>query len=208
MRKMNLTQGSEDWLLWRREGLGSSDASVVMGLGFVTIEELLEEKVSGKRREVNYAMRRGTKLEPIARRAFEDKTGLVMPPVCALHDTEDWLKVSLDGLSFMEDALLEVKAPKMDDHELALNRQVPDKYYAQIQHQFIVTKCDLAFYVSYSIAQKYGGYENPSLAIVTVKPDPAYMAELLEKETEFWGRVCEERAKRKWDHATKTTILP
>src|ERR1700733_12549226 len=72
-----LQQGTPEWLEWRHNGLGSSDASTIVGENrFKTAAQLLEEK-RGPARDFgqNAAMARGTELEPEARRRYIAKTG-------------------------------------------------------------------------------------------------------------------------------------
>lgn len=191
MKVVELEQGSPEWEQWRAEGIGASDAPSIMGVGFVTRAQLLQEKLSGRKRETNFAMRRGVRLEPAISHLFEQQTGIITKPCCVIHDDADWLRASLDGLTFLADAVLECKAPREGDHETALSGQVPKKYVPQVQHILFVTDCPVLYYASYSIAKRFGGPHQPSLVVVRVFPDEPYQSEMICDEEKFWLELQE-----------------
>ena len=57
---------------------------------------------------VTHAMQRGTEMEPLARAAYEEQTGLVMQPL--VLDAGDY-SASLDGMTLEGDLILEIKCP-------------------------------------------------------------------------------------------------
>lgn len=198
MKIIRLQQNTRPWHLWRAGGIGSSDAAALMGCHVdpkMNADALLAEKL-GQRREVTFAMRRGLNEESPARLACFEALGCVLRPACIQHDEVDWLRASLDGLDFWGETVLEIKAPKIEHHEQALGGEVPGCYVAQLQHQLLVTGCDLAIYASWSLARRFGGPESPSLALVEVEPDAEYLAQLHEVEERFWERLCAARRGR------------
>jgi putative phage-type endonuclease len=134
-----------------------------------------------------YAVCRGLRLGPVARRLYEGRTGVPMEPCCALHDRHDWLRASLDGLDLGGGLVLKVKVPDAVSHRTALAGRVPGRYWPQVQHQLLVTGAPRLHYASYSEARAFGAAER--LAVVEVRPDAAYQARLLYAEWCFWGRV-------------------
>lgn len=172
----------EEWHKWRGQGLGSSDAPVIMGASpWSTPYQLWEEKIGLTKREVsNFATQRGHELEPVARAQYELETGLDMPATLAVHETRPWLRASLDGFNAENNIVLEIKCPGKDDHETAVNGKVPDKYYPQLQHQLLVTGATCVHY--YSFDGKRG-------VLVEVKPDLPYIQRLLNTELAFWDNV-------------------
>jgi hypothetical protein len=64
--KLDFEQSTEEWLSWRRGGIGASDAPVVMGLSPWQKEGELLLLKTGQRleRPANDAMQRGKRLEP------------------------------------------------------------------------------------------------------------------------------------------------
>ena len=199
MRILSYGQGTPDWLAWRKGGLGASDAPVLMGVSpYTTREQLLAEKVTGERRETNFAMRRGNRLEPTARELYRIVRQCDAAPQCVMHDSIDWLLASLDGLCHDhhgEEWIAEIKCWRWQNHDLCLGGVVPDEVYPQIQHQLLVTgltRCDL---VSYTEADRFS--EHQRLAIIEVAANPEYQAELLAACAEFWAEVVEGRVARK-----------
>jgi putative phage-type endonuclease len=194
---LTLGQGSPDWIAWRRGGIGGSDAPVIMGTApkeWSTREQLLEEKVTGKRRDTDFAMRRGTRLEPLVRELYAREVGLRVEPVCVAHSEVDWLLASLDGLCCADSGewIAEIKCPNWMDHDTALAGIVPAKYVPQVQHCLFVadvTRCD---YVSYSENQRFA--ERDRMVVVRVGADAEYQAALIEAEEAFWAEVCAARA--------------
>lgn len=85
-------------------------------------------------------MQRGSELEPLARAAYEEQTGLVMQPL-VLEAGE--YSASLDGVTLEGDLVLEIKCPLRGCHSdlwhHAVAGQVPVYYRIQVQHQLMVS---------------------------------------------------------------------
>jgi hypothetical protein len=111
--------------------------------------------------------------------------GYVVDPCCGSHEQYPFLKVSLDGWNEELRIPVEIKVPNRDDHQSALDNQVPTKYEPQVFHQLLVTQAPQLHYVSYS------NYFDPpnDFKIVVVKSDPLVLQALLEAELEFWWHV-------------------
>ena len=108
-----LHQNTAEWHRWRRQGIGASDAPVIMGeTPFKTPRTLWSIK-TGRMQEgpAGPAARRGRELERFARRAYERRTGIQVEPLCLVHHEFEWMRASLDGLSFDGSTLLEIKCP-------------------------------------------------------------------------------------------------
>lgn len=197
MKIVNLAQQSKDWLLWRQAGLGSSDAPAIVGKSkWTTARQVWEEKVSQREGGVrekkessggntNWAMRRGTRLEPVARDLYEQLMGWEVKPLCCVHDQYPWLKASLDGFNPALGLVIEIKAPNKDDHGLALRGDVPEHYKPQVDHLLLVSEAQRLHYVSYNP----GFATHEQLAIVTWLPTRQRLQELFEAEQQFWTCV-------------------
>lgn len=202
---VNLNQGSPAWKAWRRDGIGGSDVATIMGVApwdDATRDALLREKAEGVEREANFAMRRGTRLEPVARLAYEQFRECSAPPVCVEMQGAPWARVSLDGLCRYRAIpcgvpwVLELKVPGWEAHDKALAGIVPDYYVPQCQWQLLVTGCLKPLdYASYSENSRFA--EKDRLAVVSVAPDEAMQSELLEAALKFWFEVEERRDKLK-----------
>lgn len=153
MQSIVLKQGSPEWLAWRDGGIGSSDAMVIaQDFGMIekrswmkSIDELYEEKVTGvSKTVVNAQMARGTKYEPVARRVFEESTGLVLQPLCGEMDGQRQIRASFDGITFDGRETIEIKCPDDKVHTEAKNNVIVDYYLPQVCHQALVAWGDPA----------------------------------------------------------------
>lgn len=199
MKTFPFHQGHPDWLAWRLGGIGGSDAGIILfgEMYGVTRADLLAEKVTGTRRETNFAMRRGTRLEPVARGLYERCLGVVAKPLCVMHDSIDWLLASSDGLVAppgVDPWVIEIKCPCWQDHETALYGYLPPKYVPQVQHVLFAMNLKRCDYVSYTENERFG--PSQKLAVVTVQEDAEYQARLLEEEEKFWAQVLAGRVAR------------
>jgi putative phage-type endonuclease len=172
----------QQWLEWRRGGIGSSDAPIIMGVSpWCTPHQLWERIILRKETESNYAMDRGTKLEEPARQCFERLMDVELFPKNVQHKSRPWMRASLDGIDIDEKIMVEIKCPlKKENHELAKQGKVPELYYPQVQHQLEVTGLDGMYYFSFD------GKEG---VIVEVERDQKYIDQMVQEEETFWGCV-------------------
>lgn len=149
MKVVNLRQSGEDWLEWRKQGVTASDAAILLGLSpYKTYWRLWAEKV-GYAREVdlsnNPLVRQGIENEDKARVAFELKHGEILLPVCVESSTDPRLRASLDGLA-SNNVPVELKCPSESTWNDVCSNGTTSKayllYYAQVQHQMLVTGAD------------------------------------------------------------------
>lgn len=171
-----LMQNSAEWLEFRKDMVGASDAPIIMGVSpWITPYKLWEEKLGIKEpAPPTFDMRRGLEREEEARCAFEKETGLSVFPVVKVHPDYPWMMASLDGMDIEERHIVEIKCP---GHMIGLSDTVPDKYYPQVQHQLAVTGLDMAYYFTYT---PY------STKLIEVKRDDEYIKKMIDKELEFY----------------------
>lgn len=182
---IDLEQGSEQWKSWRRNHIGASDAPVIQEVSpWKTLLQLWEEKIEGKEQEVTSAMQRGTEKESDVRLEMSKEYYSAYKPICMQSQKHEWMTASLDGWDpYADYPIIEIKCPKGDDHEMALNGEVPDHYFPQLQHQMAVAGVDVCLYVSYNES-----YQNPKhkIAQVVVKKEDWYCKGLIEREFKFF----------------------
>jgi len=182
-----LHQNTPQWHRWRMQGIGASDAPVIMGeTPFKTPRTLWSIK-TGRRQEepAGPAARRGHELEQFARRAYERQTGIQVEPLCLVHQELEWMRASLDGLSFDGSTLLEIKCPlSLRDRESAQKGRIPSQYHAQLQHQLEVSGAQQAHYWS---------FDGTDGILIETGPDKEYAKRLVEAEAAFWQLVKENR---------------
>lgn len=174
-----MLQNTKEWLEWRRNKVGASDAPIIMNVSpWKTPYQLWQEKVLWITNErSSHAMERGKNMEEKARHSYEEKKGMLFFPKVCISDENDWLIASMDGLTADGKHGVEIKCPGKDAHQIALNGKVPDYYYPQLQHQIYV--CNLP-------KIDYFSYDGTDGVIVEVAKDIRYLKEMLHKELEFY----------------------
>ena len=96
---------TKEWLEWRAEGVGSSDAIVIMGEAprhweINTWHKLWNQKIHKTESEKTGAMKRGTFYEDDAIKWFEKETGEVfLTQTRPEHPEFKWMRATLDGIS-------------------------------------------------------------------------------------------------------------
>lgn len=199
-RLLDLPQGSPEWLAWRQGGVGGSDIASILGISPYpdsTREDLLREKVTGVGKTPSAAMRRGQQLESVARTRYRNGLkGAVIRVCCAAHPDYLWARASLDGLChhigrLTDHWLIEIKAPRDEVHQTALNGQVPHFSLVQIQWQLFVTGLRWCDYISFNDGLPFA--EGDHLAVVPIRRDDALIATLVSAASEFWAEVLQAR---------------
>ena len=148
MKIIELKQNTDEWLEFRKNKIGASDANIIMGRSrFKTRDELFKIKLgqSEKKEENTFIQQKGHKLEEEARVAAELTVGKKLKPIVVQHDTVDWLIASLDGYSSELNAVWEHKYVGYEKYLNHLekegkNSKVVEEYYPQIQTQLYITQ--------------------------------------------------------------------
>ena len=174
-----LIQGTQEWLDLRKNKVTATDAPILMGVSpWSTPYKRWCEKLSlVPEKEMTEAMQRGLDMEEEARADFERQTKIVVFPEVILSDKYDFMMASLDGIDIEHKNAVEIKCPGEEDHRMALDGVVPEKYYPQLQHQMVVTNLDMIYYFS---------YRGKSSKIIQVGKDEEYIQKMLPKEREFY----------------------
>ena len=177
----------EDWLEYRKQGIGGSDASVVCGINrYKSPVELWMEKTNQlPYQEAGEAAYWGTQLEAIVRGEFTKRTGIEVETVKQLLQSADnpFMLANVDGVCEHPDfgtCIFEAKtatAYKTGEWEDA----VPDEYALQIQHYMAVTGCKAAY-----IAVLIGGN---TFRWKLVERDDELISMLISFEAVFWQHV-------------------
>ena len=143
---IQLTQGSPEWLQYRRTMRNASETAAVLGVSpWMTPYQLWLFKTGRSVSKVTAAMQHGTDMEPVARVAYETQTGNIMQPL-VIQDGA--YSASLDGMDLDGRLILEVKCPYKGQASALWNDavvgQVPEQYQLQVQHQLMVAGAALA----------------------------------------------------------------
>jgi putative phage-type endonuclease len=178
-----MEQGSNEWLAWRRKGIGASESAVLLGLDPYgkTPYKLWLEKQGGPAEDTEAApglFQRGHETEAMVRAALELENGVDYPPALFEHPEFPFIRASLDGWG------PEGTSPRGVEIKMvgakALNEPIPPHHQVQMQHQMLVTAQDSWLYVRHSegTTQQF-----------TVKADPQVQTRILSACWEFWDRV-------------------
>lgn len=182
----------EEWLEFRRKGIGGSDAAAVLGISpFRTGVDLYYDKLGlpVEDNEGNWvAMEVGTLLEDLVARIFAKKTGLKVCPMPAMfqHPDHPWMLADIDRLVTLPDgstAILECKTTNYnarDKWEYDGKPIVPPYYEAQGKHYMAVLDLDYVYYCCF-----YGNNED-EVIIRRIDRDKDYESELIALEENFW----------------------
>lgn len=203
----DIIQGSEEWHNIRAGVLTGTDAETllvngkignVLGAGAMSlIYKKAAEFVTGPEINsfTNYAMQRGTELEPVARMAYEEKTWNHVEQV-GFVSVGAYLGFSPDGI--VDDGLIEIKCPMGAEFLRYVDTQeIPKAHMAQMQWGLFLTGRKWCDYVVYN--PDFAGAE---LWIQRVEPDKAIAGQFMEKITEWvkeLDRVLEKVAAEKHD---------
>lgn len=179
----------EEWLKWRRKGIGGSDVAAAMGISrWKTTYELYQEKcgISPVIDEENNeaAKEIGTALEDTVRLLFERKTGLKTKKVKVMyrHPLYPWMQADLDAVVELEDGrrgILEIKTSHPGKKGEWSNDGVPYEYELQVRHYLAVLDMDFCF-----IACLFLGEYEPIIRFISRDLDAE--AEIIRAERHFW----------------------
>ena len=183
----------EDWLDYRRRGIGGSDVSAIFGTSpFRTARDLYYDKLniaSVEDDEGNWvAMEMGHLLEPLVAKIFERKTGYRVYQIKKMfqHPQYPWMLADVDYFVELPDgttAILEIKTTNYnarDNWWMNGKETVPVYYESQGRHYMAVTDIDRCFFCCL-----YGNNEE-EVIIREVKRDFEYEAEMVFLEQYFW----------------------
>lgn len=170
----NLTQGTPEWLAFRAQHFGASDAPAMLGLSkYVTRSQLLAQKATGISPDVDEHTQRifdhGHATEALARPIIEAQIGEDLYPVTMSMGK---LSASCDGLTLSNDLAFEHKqanAALMDSLRAGV---LPEEYQPQCQQIMLVTGAKRVLFVCSD-----GTEEN--MVSLFVEPDPAMQAKIV-----------------------------
>jgi len=177
---------SDEWHAAREKGIGGSDAGVLAGNPWKTPYQLWLEKTGRESNDrTTEAMYWGTVLEePIARRYSEVTGRKIRRQPLLKHREHDWLIANVDRQIVGDPrgpGILEVKTSNAFGFEVGDVEELPDHYFAQLQHYLMVTG-----YTWGAFAWLVGGQ---TFRTFEVAADIEFQNALFRIEHEFWQRV-------------------
>ena len=191
MKKLVSTLGmeKEEWLRYRKGGIGGSDAGAVCGLNpYRTAMEVYYDKTSDEIEEMdNEAMRQGREFEEYVARRFMEATGKKVRRANALYYDERYpfMYADVDRLVVGENAGLECKtaSPYMADQWKG--GKIPLSYQIQCYHYMSVFQAD-AWYIAVLIYGKEFQFHR-------IERDEAVISDLIHIEKNFWKDHVEKK---------------
>lgn len=176
--------GREEWLRWRRMGIGGSDASILAGVNpFCSIFQLWQDKTGQtepEETESEYA-HFGTLLEPVVKKEFTRRTGLKVRSRRAILQSEahPFMLADLDGVVNENGKMCIFEAKTASAYKLETWAEgIPLEYQYQIQHYMAVTGAEKTY-----IAALVGG--NHFIYHEAFR-DEGMIQEIIRMEREFW----------------------
>ncbi|MDR2366002.1 MAG: YqaJ viral recombinase family protein [Zoogloeaceae bacterium] len=154
MKIIDIQQGSDEWLAYRRAHYNASDAAAMLGISpYKKRNELLREYAAGITPEPDEATRRrfkeGHRLEDEARLLVAEIICEELRPVVGEWDDAEKeglpLSASLDGVTMDGNVLWEHKTM---NQQIQNGMGIPDYIMAQIQQQFIVSGAQKALFTA------------------------------------------------------------
>lgn len=178
----------EEWLRWRKNGIGGSDVAALLGISkWKSAIELWLDK-TGQAEDLdadNEAMEWGRIMEPVIRSRFEEVTGKKVVEVYAImqHIDYPFMLADVDGVTVDDEgnpAVLEVKTAS-EFKRSEWEDGIPAYYETQVQHYLCVTGLATAY-----IAVLIGGN---TFRLYEVNADLEVQRMLVALEADFWNKV-------------------
>lgn len=148
MKKINLEQGSQEWLEYRKSKFNASETSALFGCGFVSKFELAKIKFENKEQYQSEKMKAGQQVEKLVRSIAQDINGCKFTPCVCVWEEDERFSASLDGINDKGDVVLECKYSQYEKEYVGENSKPTEKYYLQVQHQLMVSGADMCLFIA------------------------------------------------------------
>ncbi len=179
-------QRGEEWLTWRKNGVGASDISVVMGSNPYKTPLQLWETKCGYRAEdqLNPAMDYGIRTEDIARQWLNENLQINLKPVCIEDPEKSYFRASLDGFDFDSGTLVEIKCPVSEKtlDKARLQQSVPDYWYDQVQWQIMLSNPNKALIALWD-------YRHENCICLDMFGSSTRITDMRQRGEQFWHNV-------------------
>lgn len=184
MKKLvsTLKLDKKEWLRYRKQGIGGSDAGAVCGLNpYRTALQVYQDKITEETEEIdNEAMRQGREFEDYVARRFTEATGKKVRRANAMFYDEEhpFMLADADRMVVGENAGLECKTASPYMAEKCEDGKIPLSYQIQCYHYMSVCKAK-AWYIAVLI---YGR----DFKYYRLERDEEMLANLIQIEEDFW----------------------
>ena len=184
MKKLIATKelSNEQWLKYRKRGIGGSDAGAVCGLNpYWTAMQVYQDKISENTESIdNEAMRQGREFEDYVARRFMEATGKKVRKANFMYYDEKspFMLADVDRMIIGENAGLECKTASPFMADKWKDGNIPLHYQIQCYHYMSVMGAD-AWYIAVLI---YGR----EFKFYKLERDEELIADLIGIEKAFW----------------------
>ena len=172
----------QEWLNYRRSGIGGSDAGAIAGLNPYksSISVYLDKTGQIEPVEQTDAMYWGTVLEKVVADEFTTRTNLIVRKNNTILRSEEYpfMIANIDRVVAGVQEGLECKTTNVFNKDLWKNGSIPDVYMAQVQHYMAVTG-----YQAWWVAVLIGGND---FRYKRVERDDEFINLLVQLEQNFW----------------------
>ena len=181
------TISREEWLAWRRTGIGGSDAAAVIGLNpFRSRIEVYADKMGMMpEKEDTESMRLGRDLEDYVAQRFCEATGKKVRRNNFMwcHDEHRCMIADVDREIIGENAGLECKTTQAWGGKVIMKGEIPLTYYVQCMHYMAVMGYDRMYLAVLIFGKGFYWF--------TIERDENEIAALTAAETSFWRDFVE-----------------
>lgn len=172
----------EEWLAWRRTGIGGSDAAAVIGLNpFRSRIEVYADKMGMMpEKEDTESMRLGRDLEDYVAQRFCEATGKKVRRNNFMwcHDEHRCMIADVDREIIGENAGLECKTTQAWGGKVIMKGEIPLTYYVQCMHYMAVMGYDRVYLAVLIFGKGFFHF--------TIERDEDEIAALVAAEASFW----------------------
>lgn len=172
----------EEWLAWRRTGIGGSDAAAVIGLNpFRSRIEVYADKMGMMpEKEDTESMRLGRDLEDYVAQRFCEATGKKVRRNNFMwcHDEHRCMIADVDREIIGENAGLECKTTQAWGGKVIMKGEIPLTYYVQCMHYMAVMGYDRVYLAVLIFGKGFFHF--------TIERDEDEIAALVSAEASFW----------------------
>ena len=184
MKKLvsTLDLDKKEWLRYRKQGIGGSDAGAVCGLNpYRTAMQVYQDKITDETEEIdNEAMRQGREFEDYVARRFTEATGKKVRRANAMFydESHPFMLADVDRMVVGENAGLECKTASPYMADKWEDGKIPLSYQIQCYHYMSVCNAD-AWYIAVLIYGREFKYYR-------LERDEEMLANLIQIEEDFW----------------------
>ncbi len=186
---LNLIQGTDEWLEWRKSGVGASLVSTLIDCNPYKTKYVAWGEILGFWEEDDLTRNpniiRGNRYENEGSLAFQQQIGRSFFPVCVESAYGAPFIASLDGYNQLHNEVLEIKCPHPYKWKELVSQGRLSKayrlYYSQVQYQLFVTNAEIGYLAFYNV-------ETKELLTFKIKANTAYQEWLAEIVNDFY--VC------------------